>query len=100
MNVYYGAEGDCANDDYVYDATYQKCCFGCGGVSVDDDVRPMHKMKTWVISVGKIGSLENQDNFGSRSGGSNMLLTKSSTTYNVNYKLMKEVLVTTTTNLK
>ena len=71
-----------------------------GGVSVDDGVRPMHLRKTWVISVGKIGSLENQDNFGSHSGGSNMLLTKSSTTCNANHKLMKEILVTTTTKLK
>ena len=37
----------------------------------------MHIMKTWVISVGKIESLENQNNFGSHSGGSKMLLTNS-----------------------
>ena len=66
------------------------------GVNVDDDVWPMHEMKTWVISVGKIESLENQNNFGSHSGGSNMLLTNLGTTY----KLMKEILVTTTTKLR
>ena len=66
------------------------------GVNVDDDVWPMHEMKTWVISVGKIESLENQNNFGSHSGGSKMLLTNSGTTN----KLMKEILVTTTTKLR
>ena len=41
MNVYYGAAGDCAHDDYVYDATYIKTAVldGVGrGVNVDDDV--------------------------------------------------------------
>ena len=41
MNVYYGEAGDCANDDYVYDATYIKTAVldGVGdGVNADDDV--------------------------------------------------------------
>ena len=41
MNVYYGAAGDCANDDYVYDMLHIKSAVldGVGdGVNVDDDV--------------------------------------------------------------
>ena len=60
----------------------------------------MHKMKTWVISVEKIESLENQNNLGSHSGDSNMLL------YQVKYYLQlllqiieREILATTTTKL-
>ena len=41
MNVFYGAAGDCANDDYVYDATYIKTAVLDGvsdGVNVDNCV--------------------------------------------------------------